>query len=224
MNNREMVPSTNLKEKNVQRVRDEVDCVADAEGKGIERGVKEVVIALEVMELHPQASCEGHLNKGQISAPWVEMAAPNKPNERFVGQNKIFQEVADERGLSFEEVKRSFVPEAYWDAMRRMSKEESEGFQAWEKKNERLLEEAKSLVQEFYATSGEQKNTETRIQFDEGFVGSIFRMYSGGKDYTPLRRDLTEDEKIELRKRLVVYRSEMERFSQFLFEKYYRSK
>lgn len=209
-----------------QGVRKKFETLGDGEGRGIDGGIKEAVIALELSGLHPQASCEGHTNRGQRSAPWVEMGVPNEPDEQFVGQNEAFQEVAEKYGYDLEKLKRSFDPDKYWEAMNlassRAHDQRTEEFQEWEKRNKELLECAKEMVERFYNDCGEPKDSSARIQFDEGFSGEIFRIYSGGEDYAPLERDLSEEERMALERRLMIYRAEMERFSRFLLDRYHR--
>ena len=53
----------------------EIDGIKDKLGKGIDGGIKETVIALQLFGINTTQSCEGHLNWG-IAAPWVEVAAP----------------------------------------------------------------------------------------------------------------------------------------------------
>jgi|AntAceMinimDraft_10_1070366.scaffolds.fasta_scaffold38243_3 hypothetical protein len=208
------------KKSQINRIRNEVDQIVDAEGKGIEGGIKECVVALKVLGIPPQASCEGHTDKGQISAPWIEINNPDEPDERFIGQNNIFQQVATEKGLSFEDVSRSLNPDAYWEAMKRMPKQETQEFQTWENGNLQLLKKVKGIVEKFYQEYGEPENSESKIQFDDDFVGSVFRIYSGGNNYAPLEKNLSENDKATLQKGLIQYRAEMERYSGFLLEKY----
>src|SRR5690349_16200383 len=49
---------------------------AEVEGiPDIDEGIKETVIALNVLGVHTVMSCEGHLDRG--GAPWVDIRAPD---------------------------------------------------------------------------------------------------------------------------------------------------
>lgn len=63
-----------VKEKKWQNATAEINKITDALGKGIDEGVKETVIALNVLGINTTQSCEGHLDWG-ISAPWVDIGA-----------------------------------------------------------------------------------------------------------------------------------------------------
>ena len=77
-----------VSEKNVlqgrwDQARNEIKHIADAEGHGIDDGIKDVVIALNAFNINTGQSCEGHFDSG-MSAPWIRIEALNEPEERFV--------------------------------------------------------------------------------------------------------------------------------------------
>ena len=75
-----------------------IEMESDALGYPIEAGIKEIVIALNAIGLNTTGSCEGHTDWGRIT-PWVDIAAPNEPKERFVGQKKFEQKIYEENGV-----------------------------------------------------------------------------------------------------------------------------
>jgi len=50
-------------------------CVTDKLGKGIDSGIFETVVALNMLDFCTTASCEGHIDWG-IAAPWVDIDPP----------------------------------------------------------------------------------------------------------------------------------------------------
>src|SRR5438128_2510552 len=93
------------KEINWQSKLAEVEGIKDALGRGLDNHIKEAVVALNLLGVHTSASCEGHIDHGRPS-PWIEIEAPNKPEERFVNQKSIFQKMAQKYGIPYEHVKR----------------------------------------------------------------------------------------------------------------------
>src|SRR5580704_5515502 len=47
----------------------------DATGMGIDRGISNTVIALNLLGVPTSSSCEGHIERG-LPAPWVEIGKP----------------------------------------------------------------------------------------------------------------------------------------------------
>lgn len=62
------------REKHWQQVAAELVKVTDRLGMGIDMGIFETVVALNVLNINTSGSCEGHLDRGS-SAPWVYIAA-----------------------------------------------------------------------------------------------------------------------------------------------------
>src|SRR5437870_3873337 len=49
-----------------------VESIVDKQGKRVDAGIKESVVALRVLGFETDGSCEGHLDR-QIKAPWVDI-------------------------------------------------------------------------------------------------------------------------------------------------------
>ena len=66
---------------------------------GIEDGIKETVVGLNVFGIETVNSCEGHFNHGRI-APWVSIEKwESKPQERYIGQKEFEQQVYERLGV-----------------------------------------------------------------------------------------------------------------------------
>lgn len=197
----------------------ETEETADALGYEIEGQVKETVVAFNLMGLSTSASCEGHTDHG-ISTPWIEVAAANQPEERFIGEKEIFQKVADKYRIPVEDVKKGIHKEAWTEALKESSQnEETPEYRKWREENKKLIRKTSGLLQEFY--QGREVTPSIQLKVSEGGEGE-FRVHNGGKDYRPVPEKLTEKQREELAKRLIKYQEEMKRFTEFLKNKYFR--
>ena len=197
--------------------RKEIEGYADALGYGIDGKIKESLVALNILGLPTSASCEGHIDRG-ISAPWVEISAPNEPEERFVGEKETYQKIAEKYGITSEDVKRSNNHQAWVEAEIETSKnDETERYKKWQGENEKLMVKAEGLIQEFY--KNRKASEGDRIVIDKYGAG-IFRIHNGGEDYKNVPENISEEQRRELSRRLSNHQKEMEKFSMFLKEKY----
>lgn len=71
----------------------------------VEIGIKEPCKALNAFGIPTVNSCEGHYNHGRI-VPWVAIASPGEPNEKYIGQEKFEAEVYEKHGISQELLKK----------------------------------------------------------------------------------------------------------------------
>ena len=217
--NAESDNQTNKREKILAERRLEIDKIVDAVGKGIDEEIKDTIIALNVAEFPTTASCQGHYGEepGGMGAPWVEIGASDEPEERFNNQNAIFQRVAEKYKMPLEELRRSFNPDAYWEAMKEASEQgETAEYQEWDKKNQELFKKAQNLLDEFY--KDRKVDESLKIQLEE-WVGG-FRIHNGGEDYKDVEKNVSEEEKEAHKKRMETYRKEMKEFGEFLLDKF----
>jgi len=188
-------------EKNLklEGIRQEVENIGDRLGKPIDEGIKETVVMFKANELPTSDSCEGHIERG-LPVPYVEVSAPNEPEERFIGQNEAFEKVAKKYNITVEEAKTSKIDEAYWEAMKECSQnEETEEYKKWNEENKKLLAKGRNLLDEFYKDRQVEPNV--KLEIEEG-VGN-FRIHNGGEDYQPVieeEREFSEEEKNSRRK------------------------
>lgn len=69
-----------------ESVREEVDKITDGLGKGIDDKIKKTVIALRMMEVNTDSSCEGHRSWG-YPYPWVGVYAPKQDETEWIKAN-----------------------------------------------------------------------------------------------------------------------------------------
>lgn len=199
-----------------QAKREEVEQVTDRLGFPIEPRIKETVIGLNLFEINTTQSCEGHPDRG-MGAPWVEIATPNEPGWRFVGQKEIFEKVAEQYGVSLEAVLHADNEEAWqvaWQITARGDPTPTAEYQAWEKESQAIREEAGALLSDFYTPGDVESPSKLFIDDD--------RIHNGGSDFM-LVEEMTEEQQAGLPDRLASYQSEMERFAGFIREKYIAS-
>jgi hypothetical protein len=197
----------------------EIDKIVDAVGRGIDDEIKDTIIALNVAGIPSKSSCQGHYgeDEGGMGAPWVEISAENEPEERFNNQAAIFQRIAEKYKIPLEELKRSFDPNAYWEAMKESSQQgETAEYQEWDKKNKELFKKAQNLLDEFY--KDRQVDDNLKLQLEEWAGG--FRVHNGGDDYRDLEENVSEEAKETHKKRLELYQGEMKNFANFLVRKF----
>ena len=208
-------------EKNLklEGIRQEVENIGDRLGKPIDEGIKESVVMFKANDLPTSDFCEGHIERG-LPVPYVEVSAPNEPEERFVGQNEAFWRVAKKYNITPEEAKTSKIDEAYWEAMKECSQnEETAEYQKWNKENEKLLAKGHNLLKEFYKERQVEPDLKLEIEEDVG----NFRIHNGGKNYQPVieeEQKFTEEEKKIRAEKIEKYRAEMDEFTKFLQNKF----
>lgn len=215
------IPNTdkvNKKQQNWENIRGQIEEWRDALGKPIDEKIKDSIIAFNALEIPTGASCEGHLDSG-YPVPWIDVEAPGKPRERFVGEKEFFQKIADKYGISLEEVVRGDNEKAWVEAMNGpyYENDETPEYKKWRGKMTELELRAGNLLEEFY--KNRQVSEDLKLEIDKGGAG-VFRIHNGGKDYEPSYR-MSEEQKKGLDERLKHYRVEMEEFTKFLKEKYF---
>jgi|GEM_PF-397592 len=203
----------------------EIEKTADYEGYGIDKEIKEAVVALNVFGINTGQSCEGHIDSG-MSAPWIRIEAPNEPEERFVGQNVIFEKVAKKYNMPVDEAKRMYNMDAYWEAFNECVKnEETKEYQDWREESEKLLYLTKEILEDFYKNRQVPENVKIKLdtQSVEEMAGGSFEIFNGGDDYRKINdAELSEKEKAELGGRIETYRKEMRSFADFLKDKFFK--
>lgn len=198
--------------------RKEIERYADILGYGIDKNIKETLVGLNILGLPTSASCEGHFDHG-ISAPWVEIGAPNEPEERFAGQNETYRKIAEKYGVSIEEVKKGDNHRAWAEAETENSKnDETPEYKKWREENKKLMVRTGELLKEFYKNRKAGDDGE-RIEITEEGEGN-FRIHNGGDDYRNVPEKMSEKQKEKLAERLLNYQREMKESSLFLKEKY----
>lgn len=174
------------------------------------------------MVYRPPCLARGHVDHG-IPAPWVDISAPNKPEERFVGQNLAFERVAKKYNIEIGESHRLGSDEGYDEAMGECSKNgETAEYKGWAKENGKLMQKAQGLLGAFYHSR--RVDEHIKLKIDESVGG--FRIYNGSRAYeymTENESEFSEKEKKIRTENLEKCRLEMQEFTGFLKEHYFNA-
>lgn len=244
------VPDQNLDPEKVNRweeKRKEIDQMGDRTGKGIDGGIKETIIALNIYDLPTRNSCEGHLDHG-VPFPFADIEAPNKPTWKREGEKELFESVAQEKNIPLEKLNRESLgwdvdlyEDVLGEAGKRMNEMADEGkelpdteeYQKWKEENKKLHTRTQELLKEFYAEQ-QPLNKDAQIFIDgEGENGFNVRPQGGFERFADALmwrehineeraqgREMSPEELQELAGRLMERRAEMDRFAEFLKKKF----
>jgi len=207
-----------------ERVKNEIEATADMLGYGVDEGIKKTVVAFNVSGLQTSSSCEGHIGRGLL-LPWVEVSAPDEPEERFEGENEIAKSVAEKYGITEEDVRRANNEDSWREWQTKVSggdRKETAVYTEWRKKNNKLRKCAVMLLDEFYRDH--VPDEEMRLIIDEG-AGGHFRIHPKSKyasfQSTTSAADQEDGESKKLRTAQKKAREEIGLFTEFLREKYF---
>ncbi|MGV8125399.1 MAG: hypothetical protein AB2L14_37110 [Candidatus Xenobiia bacterium LiM19] len=213
----------------------EIDRLADGLGMGLDDGIKNAVIALQVNGFETRQSCEGHIDWG-CGAPWIDIEDPDAPGplfgqkgnsifimNRFNGHEEAFRRVASENGITVEELMDRKNFDRY-SGLRREAETsvfgnaETAEFSAWRQRNRELRKDMDALLEEYYTAKNVPESQ--RIQFLKCGDDS-FRIYTGTeKDLFRDRKSMSDSDKQALGERLAEYRKAMAEFTSFMKERF----
>jgi len=228
--------------------RKEIDEIGDLEGRGIDEGIKEAVVAFNMHELPTHNSCEGHIDHG-LPYPFVEVAADGEPVWRYEEQKKLFGQIAQEKSIADEKLDRKSpewdvnlyeeVNNETWKRVVEIPENELEDtfeHRKWKEENKKIFEKMQALMCEYRQQEREGEidpdfeivldgNEETRFTIRPK---SGFERAADGLRYMEKRAQnnwkLGTKEELDLRIKLEKRRAEMERFAKFLRDRYFETK
>jgi hypothetical protein len=202
--------NTNKQEKWGQALSD-IDGITDSLGEHVDSKVKETVVALNLLGVHTTASCEGHVDEKEgngLPFPWIDVAAPHELEERFIGQNKIYEEVAQEYKVSVSNIKNTAHEEAWLEALERLPKEEeneTREYKEWWNKNLSLRASVRKLIDEYNQARPTSDDVRIRITADRIHNGGeLDKSWSdwGNRRERISRREMTPKKFAQLRRTL----------------------
>lgn len=199
----------------------EIDGITDRLGMPIDNGIKEAVIGLNLFGLTTSQSCEGHLDRG-LPAPWIYIQEPGMPEERFIGENEAYEHAAQQHGVPLDEIKYwetdrgQRIWEEAWYALCETNPPLTHEFRDWETRNTELRDRAAELLREFYNERGSPVDPDAMLVTERDG-----RVHNGGDVYLKAyTRKLTDTDRLGLQEKIEIYQAEMNRFADFLKEKY----
>lgn len=218
----EKIPSKNQdklpeEEKRIEELRGELKNCRDKLGEPIDHGIFDTVVILNALGekygFITTASCEGHIDRGLLG-PWVDITAPNEPEERFIDEKKIFEEVAKKYNIPVEDIYNN--EEAWREAINEcLKKGETEEFKKWKLELEKVFTKIERLLQEFYENRNVEPNIKIQIQkFVDGI--RITTCLPNEKEEKKARIELSDEEKQIIEEILKKRQEEMKEFTKFL--------
>jgi hypothetical protein len=200
-NSLEVFVSQGQKQAQWQQMEQLLHGTKDRLGKGIDEGIFETVVALNVLGINTSQSCEGHIDRGQ-AAPWVHIQAP--------GIEPLEQEYR--RMLKAKRQEERTKPR---DQLTRLSHEPDEIQQTRDEILKHNLEERKKamgFLDEFYR--------ERRVPYDRMLITrsiglGVTRLQSQGAEFQEIA---SPDER---QRKLLEYQQEMQAFGAFLKGKHF---
>jgi len=144
----------------------------------LENSVKKIITALNISGILTSQSCEGHLEEGKITLPFVEISAPNQPEERFIGQEKIISKVAKKYGVTAKDVKTMLLHSAPWEEFEGV--EEINDYKKWREENKKTAENTGTLLKDFYKDS--VTSEDVRLTINELNAGQFEMTNSEGNE------------------------------------------
>ncbi|MGH7490507.1 MAG: hypothetical protein ACREMY_33585, partial [bacterium] len=154
--------------------RREADHIVDALGLGIDEGIKEAVVAFNLLGLNTTASCEGHTDHGLLT-PWIDVAAPHKPKLQYIDEMQVFQKVADRYGIPLGEFRRGVHRDGYWEARREAAGNgETAEFKTWRQQSDVLGRRVEEYLREFYADQKTAENVRLRTSWSSDDICRVW--------------------------------------------------
>jgi hypothetical protein len=210
------------KQENWDRTFEDLDHAVDKLGRHIDPGIKETVASFMINGFPTSGSCEGHLEERFGRAiklsPYISIGE-DAPAEIFIGEKEIKAKIADDFGISVEEIRKNKEAfHKYWDYIQENSVPETPELIAVRQKNEGFQREIKSLIDQFY--EGDNNLDKKRVNIVKvGLFGNFNvttaknHQDTGGK----IEEGQIEAEKQELLKE----QEEFTAFTAFLKNKYF---
>jgi hypothetical protein len=219
----------NNKQAQYRQMLQKVSRITDNLGMHIDEKIKLLVVALNLMGFNTRQSCEGHTDHS-MGSPWVDIAPPNQPDERFVREKHILNQVAKKLGFkeTLEEIRKTNIDAfcTIYDIAKEKYQlnPETKKYKVWHAKLEPLKSQLNALLKEFY------KNRHCITRKSRLRIWTFcedFRLFNGGTGWMQGDFKLTymfsNKEKTGHASRLKLYQEEMNEFAKFLINKYFNS-
>lgn len=184
-----------------------VDNVTDGLGMPVDEGIKKAVVALNILKFETVQSCEGHLNWG-LPYPWIALQ-PDQEKVKLLSE--LFRKkdtLCDECDILEDELTTTSMDQLEEMNIQAENKRK-EIWKVWDEIDQvesKKFEEIWTLLQEFYGEDS-PLNLTTLIIHQERLIpigGLCQKRFSKEKQ----------------QENLIAFREEMDRFTEFLIEKF----
>ncbi len=182
--------------------RADIDQIIDGTGTGIDEGVKDTIVALNLLDINTVGSCEGHIDQG-LGAPTISIGSP-----KTVEAEELESEMQRLLDKTLQAEKDPALKDEYLSSYDQYEKKRGE------RKN-LTAEEGKKVMMhmgEFY--KGREVPLDRRLILID-LNGYHMNLQSQGADF---QMSLTEEER---QQKLTEYQGEMREFTEFLKGKFF---
>lgn len=208
----------------IEDTKNKIETFRDDLGKRIDEGIKDTVIYLNVLDFPTSQSCEGHISSG-VPTPWIGIESLSRPEERFKREKEIFKEVAESHKISLDEIRGADNMDLYWKAIRECKQNgETDEFKKWREENKELQNRMKLLLYEFYEDRSVGENIKIIIEENADSNFNIRCNMNNGEYDSFIKnhgKEMTTEDKEKFILDLEDYKTEMNKFAQFLKNKYF---
>jgi len=191
----------------------EVDKWGDGLGLGIDVGIKETVIVLNLLGFKTAASCQGHMDRG-VPAPWIDF---DLEDSEMNGMQKEFTTFLKELQKKESELEQKYPSASDMnlkeEALKPLWKKRIEMGNQLERLSREKMMALRDVINRFYKKHGYR--TYDKILLLHQYYSSFYRLMSNGVDW-----QVVYDEK-ERHKKLKEYQEEMRLFTAFLKDYYF---
>jgi len=222
------------KEEKLKNIGKQIDKTNDGLGLEIDIGIKKTIVILNAIGISTTGSCEGHLDWG-LPWPWIDIASPNEPKEKYKGQLQTFENLARSKGLD---------PQEYWKRPQKITKKWMEkweclyslwtealvlsdknskkttGYEIWARENKKLHTKITDLIEEFYSKKSVSKDVKIIVG---KFYGDDFRISFSDENLgiKYVDKELSAQKTETMKGKLPQRQAEMKAFTKFLEKKYW---
>lgn len=196
-------------------ISNDVDHWIDGIGYPIDRDIKEIVVALNIMGIKTVASCEGHFDHGYLY-PWIDLEIFSTESEKFMAEIRRKDEQIETEEKSLEAKYPDLSRQAQLDrpeaeCLLKLYNEHFFLSKSYEQAKMNCLASINSLLSKFYENRNVSYDRILIVSSDNG------RLQSVGANNQVIRAEQEQNSK------LVEYREEMKAFATFLKKKFMNS-
>lgn len=185
----------------------------DTTGRSIDSGIKDAVIAMNLLSFRTMGSCQGHTDE-RILFPYIYCEIGGEPKYHYKGEKEARKKIMKKYHIN--DWNAVYYKDEIWNYYKKQvinSLPYSNEYEKWAKMNEPLGRKMKKLVEKFNKKI--ISNYKDRIHVVRTFPGYRIESISATND-----ENYTKSQK----KKLVKYsQKEFEKFTRFLKEKFFNS-
>ncbi len=196
----------------------QVDQLTDRLGMPVDNEIKNVVVGLNLNDITTVSSCGGHVDDGRLAFPWIGCAPSDEPKFRYKNEEKIKETIAKKYSIEPENifnVGNEAAEKEYYEITRNTP--ETDEYVEWDKKNAPLENKVIEMIKEYYGQR--EGDPMVRIALGSIYPGCLIDIPD--EDEKKWRDTLSKE---DLKNRIKEAQKEMERFGNFLKQRFFVTK